>query len=275
MASFIHGTEINLVLESLIEGAEEFLWFISPYIKLHDRIRAGLKKRKEDDHLQIIVVFGKNENDPTKSISKADVDFLMEFPNVLICYEKNLHAKYYASEQFSMITSMNLHEFSQNTNIEVAIVMTPKKGVSKLANLAISMSDSGEDAMNYFDDMIKQSELLFKKKPVYKSELLGLKKTYVDSKIEINNISRFFGGSFNDNRQYNQSISRTHSQSSQPQTGYCIRTGQPIPFNPAKPFCYDAYLVWAEFENPDYPEKFCHRTGNQSNGRTSKRNPIL
>ena len=46
MAEFIYGTELNLALEDMISGAKEYLWFISPYIKLHDRIKDELKRRK-------------------------------------------------------------------------------------------------------------------------------------------------------------------------------------------------------------------------------------
>src|SRR5690242_4335944 len=105
MASFIYGTELNLALECMIQHAENYLWFISPYIKLHDRIKDELKRRKDADDLQIVVVFGKNETDISKSISIEDINFLKEFPHVLICYEKNLHAKFYSNENFSLITS--------------------------------------------------------------------------------------------------------------------------------------------------------------------------
>lgn len=57
--------------------------------------------------------------------------------------------------------------------------------------------------------------------------------------------------------------------------GYCIRTGEPIPFNPERPFSYSAYKSWASFGNDDYPERYCHKTGEPSLGRTSMRHPIL
>lgn len=38
---------------------------------------------------------------------------------------------------------------------------------------------------------------------------------------------------------------------------------------------YNAYLTWAAFENYDYKENYCHKTGEESHGRTSMRNPIL
>lgn len=58
-------------------------------------------------------------------------------------------------------------------------------------------------------------------------------------------------------------------------TGFCIRTGQPIPFDIEKPMTYDAFRTWDDFGNPDYPERFCHFSGEPSNGETSMRQPIL
>jgi hypothetical protein len=43
MAEFITGNEINLELEKMIKNADKFLCLISPYIKLHDRLKAKLE----------------------------------------------------------------------------------------------------------------------------------------------------------------------------------------------------------------------------------------
>lgn len=58
-------------------------------------------------------------------------------------------------------------------------------------------------------------------------------------------------------------------------SGFCIRTGVPIPFDIEKPLSYEAFKKWNEYADPDYTEKFCHFTGEQSNGETSVRQPIL
>lgn len=57
--------------------------------------------------------------------------------------------------------------------------------------------------------------------------------------------------------------------------GYCIRTGVQIPFNVEKPLSYDAYKSWSKFGDPNYAEKFCHYSGEPSNGETSVSKPIL
>jgi len=58
-------------------------------------------------------------------------------------------------------------------------------------------------------------------------------------------------------------------------TGYCIRTGIEIPFDVDRPLSYDAYKIWSEYSDPEYPENFCHFTGEPSNGETSVFKPIL
>lgn len=58
-------------------------------------------------------------------------------------------------------------------------------------------------------------------------------------------------------------------------SGFCIRTGVSIPFDIEKPLSYEAFKKWDEYGDADYPEKFCHFTGEASNGDTSVRQPIL
>lgn len=58
-------------------------------------------------------------------------------------------------------------------------------------------------------------------------------------------------------------------------TGYCIRTGVEIPFDVNKPMSYDAFKSWSKYGDPEYPEKYCHFSGEPSNGETSVSRPIL
>ena len=62
---------------------------------------------------------------------------------------------------------------------------------------------------------------------------------------------------------------------SQKPTGYCIRTGVEIPFNIEKPLSKEAYKKWNEYADPEYKEKYCHFSGEPSNGETSVSKPIL
>lgn len=63
--------------------------------------------------------------------------------------------------------------------------------------------------------------------------------------------------------------------SSDKKTGFCIRTGVQIPFDVNKPMNYDAFKSWSKYGDPEYPEKYCHFSGEPSNGETSVSRPIL
>lgn len=58
-------------------------------------------------------------------------------------------------------------------------------------------------------------------------------------------------------------------------SGYCIRTGEKIPFNLKNPFTDKSFKSWNRFKNPDFKEKFCHFSGEKSNGETTYSRPIL
>ncbi len=269
MAIFLTSNELNTQLENLFEFAEQYLILISPYIKLHQRYASVLKSKKDNYNLKIIVVFGKNEDDLSKSMRQVDFEFFKEFPNIEIRYEKRLHAKYYANETSAILTSMNLYNFSQDNNIEAG-VLTDRKGI--LGQL--TRRDSLEsEAFYYFERVIEQSDLLFSKVPKYENTMLGLSKRYTVSEIKTDKLSNFFSNKMKiDSMHVNENfISNQQSN----QNGYCIRTGIKIPFNIEKPLSYDAFKKWNELCDSSFPEKFCHFSGEPTNGETSVSKPIL
>ena len=54
--------------------------------------------------------------------------------------------------------------------------------------------------------------------------------------------------------------------------GLCIRCRGSVPLNPDRPFCGGCFRVWAEWENWDYSERFCHACGDDV--ETSRRKPL-
>ena len=47
-------------------------------------------------------------------------------------------------------------------------------------------------------------------------------------------------------------------------SGFCIRRGEIIPFNPNHPLCRYCYDVWVQYGDVYYPEIFCHKCGEKS-----------
>ena len=48
MAEFLKDSQLTTAIEDLIDKADEFLCLISPYIKLHDRIKDRLRLQKNN-----------------------------------------------------------------------------------------------------------------------------------------------------------------------------------------------------------------------------------
>lgn len=195
MAKFLTGNELNSELEKLFERADEQIILISPYIKLHDRYVSTLRTKKDNPKMKIIIVFGKNEEDLSRSMKQEDFNFFKEFPNIEIRYEKRLHAKYYSSESSAILTSMNLYNFSQDNNIEAG-VMTKATLLGNIASdlMKFVTVEDGFDttAQAYFLRVIEQSELLFKKEPEYESTTFGLSKKYKSSRTDVDKLTDFF-----------------------------------------------------------------------------------
>lgn len=272
MARFLKGNDLNAELEKIFETAEYSIILISPYIKLHERYKSSLLTKLENHNIEITVLFGKNEDDMSKSMKQEDFDFFKQFPNIEILHEKRLHAKYYASESKAILTSMNLYGFSQNNNIEAGILMenTSKETFTGSNNL-------DNNTWEYFKTVLQQAELLFEKRPVYEKKNILSSKKYLNSEIETDKLSDFFN---------NKSYKKVFKKSTQKKenknidnikngTGYCIRTGKEIAFNIEKPMQYEAFKMWDKYKNPDFAEKYCHFSGELSNGKTSVNKPIL
>ena len=148
---------------------------------------------------------------------------------------KNLHAKCYLNENEAIITSMNLYEFSQQNNNEMGIYIS-KAQDSDLYNATL---DEVQRLLTISEEIRVTVKKVTAETPPKTEKKIG----------EVN--------------------------SSGKQSGYCIRTGVPIPFDVEKPMSYEAFKSWSKYNDPDYPEKFCHFSGESSNGETSVSKPIL
>lgn len=275
MAKFIEGNNLNHEISRVLREAKEELLLISPYIKLHHRYKDELKDKLENPKLAITIVFGKNEGDLSKSLNINDLEFFINFPNVKVCYEPRLHAKYYSNESTAVLTSMNLYDFSQDQNIEAGVLIDGKTLLGSLDPTSLI-----EDSDKYFKKVVNQSEVIFEKVPQFESKFGGLQKKYLGSEVTVNKIEEKFNVFFKEEvEEPSQTATPKSPQASKTKTkqttGFCIRTGVAIPFNPERPMSYEAYKKWAEYEDENYSEKYCHFSGQLSNGDTSFAKPIL
>ncbi len=297
MSKFITSKELGDAVYNIIWNAEKTLLILSPYIKLDKYFKELFEKHKSNPELDLIIVFGKNEGNASRSMAHEDFEFFKQFKKVSIIYVPNLHAKYYGNESAGVITSINLYDYSFTNNIEFGVYSE-----NKLLDYFSPSAD--QKAWVECKNIANQGEVVFIKRPIYKKGFLGALsgKNYVDSKVLFDNTELFYGNSRYATKQtgrklpdyepeldYNakdvpmpvrEEVTKRKNLIDEPETpsyqsGFCIRTGVRIAYNPNRPYSEQAYRSWAQYGNPDYKEKYCHKTGKESNGKTSMRNPIL
>lgn len=307
MAEFITGKELEKAVENIIWNAKKTLLILSPYIKLDNHFKKLFETHKTNPDLDLIIVFGKNEGNASRSMAHEDFEFFKQFQKVSIVYVANLHAKYYGNENAGVITSINLYDYSFINNIEFGVYSE-----TKLMDILSPSAD--QKAWVTCKNIANQGDVVFIKRPIYKKVMLGFGKNCVGSKVLFDNTEFYYGNKYAVKQQGKRlseyeaeidfaakdepmpvrgeskqiadvSTSNINTADRKPSPirnlinsdseGFCIRTGTKIPFNPNRPFSEQAYRSWAQYSNPDYKENYCHKTGKESYGRTSMRNPIL
>lgn len=249
MPKFLNRFAVSEELQKIITEASEYLCLISPYIKLNHWTRESLSTHLSDKQFKLIIVYGKNEDNKAKSLSDYDLDFFKSFYNVEIRYHKRLHAKIYANENKCLLTSMNLHDYSMNENIEFGILTQSKAldiigAVGKSLNTKFIPTSLDQDAIEFCEYIIEKSQLEFKKEVQKEKSFFGLFTKYGDANEEVE----------------------------QHRYGYCLRSGSKIQFNIDRPYSLEAFQIWNQFKNLNYTERYCHQCGQQS--QTSKNNPL-
>ncbi len=278
--NFLTGKELSEKIYDTIYNFEKYLLILSPFIQLDTYFKDEVFKTHINNSIvHIIIGFGKNENNINKSFKKEDFDYFLQFPNITIVYIPNLHAKYYGNESKSVVTSMNLIDYSFVNNIEFGVYAERKL-------ISINQNSFFESAVNTcFNIVDEDGYTIFVKRPKYEKKLI-FAKNYVGSEVELNLIDELikFGkvskkrlSDFTDEKYVNIAIKdqrksreEYHIENNNNQNkntnkkGYCIRCRTTINKDIEKPLCWDCYKVWSFYEDPFYRENFCILCGEKN-----------
>ena len=114
MAKFLTRLETTAKIERIIRQSKKKLTLITPFLKLTDNFYERLiEADKRNVHIKLI--YGKAELNPEV------LEKIQKLNNLELYFCENLHAKCYFNENLMVITSMNLHQFSQTNNWEMGI----------------------------------------------------------------------------------------------------------------------------------------------------------
>lgn len=287
MAKFISGKQLVEAVDDIIYNAKSRLLIISPFIKLDDHFKKLFEKHKNNAEVGIIIGFGKNEDNVSKSLNYEDFEFFKGFPNVGIVYIPNLHAKYYSNEKIGLVTSINLLDSSFKNNIEYGVLGEPK---------LLGRADNFDlDAFNYSVDILKEGYGIYARRPSFKKKHFGLSKNYVGSTVELDcidelvrnhhfdqhDIFEFMGQEKfidfeaaekpkRDSSEEHYRVKKVREDSRGYDGGYCIRCRANLSQNSSRPYCRDCYQSWNQYQNYSYIENYCHSCGKEENSSMEK-----
>jgi len=121
MAKFLTRRGTAWQIENIINGAKEKLVLVCPFTKIPEDLFQGIKYADERK-VKIVVIYGiVEEPSPDR---KKQLEQLKQFNNLSLYYHKDLHAKCFFNEEFMVITSMNLYDYSSEHNIEMGILVS-------------------------------------------------------------------------------------------------------------------------------------------------------
>lgn len=277
--NFITGKELNDKIYDLIYNSEKYLLILSPFIQLGDYIKKEIfKTHLNNSNVHIIIGFGKNENNINRSLKKEDFEYFTQFKNISIVYIPNLHAKYYGNENESVVTSMNLIDYSFDHNIEFG-AHSKKKIISIFQN---SFFNSAVSAC--FNTLEVDGYAIYVRRPIFEKKLI-FGKNYVGSDEELDMIDQLvkFGkvpkkslSDFENAKYVNSTIKNQRksqdeykvgreSNGNAKKNGYCIRCKTSVNLDLNKPLCLDCYKTWSLYQDPFYRENFCISCGEKNN----------
>lgn len=166
-------------------------------------------------------------------LGAADVQALRELDHLSVYFLENLHAKCYFNESRMIITSMNLYEFSEKTNREMGVLVTSDEAV-------------------------------------YKAALAEVESIIAAAEPQLLRSTGSTGRRTTGHREARHIRERSASRPIAPADAFCIRCTRTVEYDPERPYCYQCYEVWAQFENPRYPERACHSCGTAANTSMDK-----
>ena len=118
MADFLTTKGISHQLDQIIKKSEKTLYILSPYLRLSPTIYESIIDAIRRN-VNVNIIYGKSE-------ITSDQDKLLKKLNCNVFFKENLHGKCYANETTAIITSMNLHTFSEVNNREFGVLINKR-----------------------------------------------------------------------------------------------------------------------------------------------------
>lgn len=119
MAKYLDTAHISSELMSLLKEAKQSIILVTYSLQVNTQIQERLKtKSKLGTVGEIVLIFGNTK------LKDSELEWMKEVTDLKVWQKKNLHAKCYVNENKAIISSMNLYDYSQTTNVEMGVLIT-------------------------------------------------------------------------------------------------------------------------------------------------------
>lgn len=246
-SNILRNHQISTEIISLIESTDKYCFLVTPYYKPWPLLNRTLE-RAAADNKQITFIFraGDVKEDVAKSLNKLGFD---------VHLVERLHTKLYLNEKIVVISSMNLYDSSKENNYEVGYKIK-----------------STYEARQFKEEIIEKDILGLPSKKSFPGRYAAELQRIEDEKIEK---EKKLNEEIAEKERFKKEVmsnavisdSKFNYQSNY---GYCIRCTKQIPLNPQTPYCKDCFNTWVQFQNFDYPERFCHTCGSSNPSTMNK-----
>lgn len=136
MPKFLNTKGLINWIPKIINETERELVIITPYMQLSDAIYECLVNANKRG-VETIIIYRENK------LSDKDKAKLLAIDNLNLLHHPNVHAKCYFNENYLLIASMNLYEYSEKNNREMGVL---------LHKIDIEEDDKLESWRNTIDD---------------------------------------------------------------------------------------------------------------------------
>lgn len=118
MAKYLDTSQISSELMQLLKEAKEKIILVTYSLQVNNQIQERLKTKSKLGTLsEITIIYGNTQ------LKEKELKWMEEIDDLRVFQKKNLHAKCYINEKKAIISSMNLYDYSQTSNIEMGFLI--------------------------------------------------------------------------------------------------------------------------------------------------------
>lgn len=154
MAKYLDTSHISSELMELLKEAKERIILVTYSLQVNTQIQERLKTKSKIGTLsEITLIYGNTKP------KKSELEWMAEIDDLKVWQKKNLHAKCYINEKKAIISSMNLYDYSQTTNLEMGFLITKEEDSEAYAKMMDDINDlkiNGERVKPWKEDDLKE-----------------------------------------------------------------------------------------------------------------------